>query len=71
MKKTLVVVAAAHEETVVAVVAEAEADIGENKDNDGVVDGDGGENVGVGGGSCNGGWRWGRQPKQGLQWQGQ
>jgi hypothetical protein len=55
----------AHAETVVEVVAEAEADVGENRGSSGGVDSDGGGNVCVGGSGGNGGWQWQRQPKQG------
>ncbi len=51
---------AAHAEAVVAVVAETDADIGENKDNGSGVDNNGGGNVGVNSGSGDSGWqrRW-------------
>ncbi len=48
-----VVVAAAHVETVLGVVAGAEADIGKNRDSSGGVDCDGSGNVGFGGGDGN------------------
>jgi hypothetical protein len=43
--ETAVVVAVAHVETVVAVVAEAEADVAENRGSGGGVDSDGGGNI--------------------------
>jgi hypothetical protein len=53
--ETVVMVAAAHAERVVEVVAEAEADIGENRGSSGGVDSDGGGNICVGGGGGDGG----------------
>jgi hypothetical protein len=55
--KTVVVVAVPHAETVVAIVAEAEANVSENKDSSGGINGDGGGNVGLGGGRDNCGWQ--------------
>ncbi len=46
--------ATAHAEMVAAVVAEAEANISENKGSAGSIDSDGGGNVGVGGIGSNG-----------------
>ena len=63
MTKTAVVVAAALVDTVGAVVAEAEINIGENRDNGSGIDGDSGGNVGVGGGIGNSGRQQQRQPK--------
>ncbi len=64
-----VLMGAAHAETVVAVVANAEANVGENRDSDGGVDSDGGRNIGIGGGGGNGGQGRQRQLKQGQRWQ--
>ncbi len=64
-------VAAACAEMVVSKVADAEANVGENKDSSGGVDGDAGGNIGVSSGSGDGRlqWQWG--PKQGQRWQWQ
>ncbi len=67
MTKMAVVVDAAHAETVVAVVAEAEANVGENRDSGGGVDGNGGGKGGASGGSGNCGWQQQRWPKQGQR----
>ncbi len=68
MTKTVVLVAAAHAETMVEVVAEAEADVGENRDTRSGIDGECIDNVSIGGGGGgDGGWQWRRMPKQG-QW---
>jgi hypothetical protein len=64
------VVAAACREMAAAVVAEAEANLGENRGNSGNIDGDGSGNVGISGGGCNGGQQQQQRPKQGQQWQG-
>ncbi len=60
--ETAVGVAVAGVKKVVAVVAEAVANVSENRDSGGSVDSEGGGNVGVGGGSGNGGqqrqWTW-------------
>ncbi len=70
-----VVVATAHAETAVEVVAEAEADVSENWGSDGGIDSDGGGNNSISGGGSNSGRRRQRRPKQGhdkgvMQWKG-
>jgi hypothetical protein len=54
--KMVVWVAAAHAETVVAVVAEAEANISENRDSGGGIDSDNCGNIGISGGCDDGRW---------------
>ncbi len=54
MTKMVVGVAAAHAEMVVAVVAKTEANVGENRDSPGGIDGDSSGNVGGSGGDGNG-----------------
>ncbi len=57
MTKIAVKMAAAHVETEVGVVAEAEANVCENRDSSSGIDGDGGGNIGISGGGVNGGWQ--------------
>ncbi len=62
--------AAAHAETVVVVGAEAVAEVGQNRDSGGGVDGDSSGNVVIRGGSGDSGRQRRWQLKQGQQWQG-
>jgi hypothetical protein len=65
--QTADVVAAAHAETVVAVVAEEETNICENRGSGSGIDSDSGGNVGISGACGDGGWQRGRQPTQSHQ----